>query len=354
MAYTPNVTLTGGGFTDFEGSPLNLGYLIMQLSHDEQYTVGPNQVVAGLKLKILLDANGNIPVSPATKAFANDAMLPSGSFYIVQAYKADGTQAWADQQFWTILSSPSTIDVGTIVPTNPPGGLVGGGTSTLLLETNGTNNSNQSLLNIAQGTGITITNVSGTTTITNTGGASFTTAGQGYFIGPGILDLTPLFTLAVSAFVNSNTSNSLLVYQFVLESTWTISKCLWQVTTTGSAGDLVMFGIYSASGNRLLSTAFDGTINTLQTNTFTPVTFAPGVYYFAAADSSSAGTRGPVVQLGSNVTNQMLNMLGTTSVITAVATNLASGGVLPATLGTLTAQTSGTASSGIPLPVWRV
>jgi len=36
------------------------------------------------------------------------------------AYKSDGTKAWASEQFWQILSSPSPFNVGTIEPTNPP------------------------------------------------------------------------------------------------------------------------------------------------------------------------------------------------------------------------------------------
>ena len=178
MAYTPNLQLENGGFTDFEGNPLNLGYLLLELSHDENYSVGPNQVVGGLKIKITLDANGNIPVSPAVKVWSNDVLTPGGSFYIVWAFKSDGTEAWASPQYWTLAASPNPIDVGTIVPTNPPGA-GGSGSTTLLLETNSTTNSNQSLLNIVGGTGVTITNVSGTTTISEgspTGSTTMTRA----------------------------------------------------------------------------------------------------------------------------------------------------------------------------------
>lgn len=170
MAYTPNLTLKNGGFTDFEGNPLASGYLLLQLSHDESYSVGPNQVVGGLKLQINLDANGNIPVSPATLVYSNDVLTPSGSVYYVRAFKADGTEAWASPQIWNLAASPNPLDVGTIAPLSPPGTGLSGGGSPILLETGGSPNSNQSLLNLVAGTGITLVNSAGTTTITNAGG----------------------------------------------------------------------------------------------------------------------------------------------------------------------------------------
>lgn len=111
--------IENGGFTDFEGNPLALGYLLMQLSHDEQYPTGTNvQVVAGIKIRVPLDSNGN--VAGTVSVAANDQMLPASSYYIVMAYAADGTEAWSNPQYWQILSSPSPFDLGTLVPANPP------------------------------------------------------------------------------------------------------------------------------------------------------------------------------------------------------------------------------------------
>jgi hypothetical protein len=342
MAYTPNVTLINGGFTDFEGSPLNLGYLVMQLSHDEQYTTGSNQVVAGLKLKILLDANGNIPASPATKVFANDAMLPSGSFYTVLAYKADGTQAWADEQFWTILSSPSTLDVGTIVPTNPPGGLIGsGGGSTLLLETNGTTNSNQSLLNIAQGTNVTITNVSGTTTI-NATGSSFSTAGEGYFFGA--QSFAPIVD---DTGHNLSSNNTVYAVQLFLESTWVVSHVSCMVITADGTGHFVCAALYNAAGSTKLidagTNAFDTSTTSqkcIQVNLGSPVTLAPGQYWFACGTTGING--GSVLSHESEIwLTQMVNgisnsgpQVGPTRYGTS--SNAIVAGAMPASLGTIT------------------
>ncbi len=115
----PNLTLQLGGFQDFEGHPLANGYLIMELSHDENYQAGPYQVVAGLKQKIQLDSSGNI--NPTVNIWSNDVLSPQGSFYTVMAYKFDGTAAWRDEQFFIFAASPNPFNPANLVPANPPG-----------------------------------------------------------------------------------------------------------------------------------------------------------------------------------------------------------------------------------------
>jgi len=121
---TPNLILSGGAFEDLEGNPLANGYLIMELSHDANYSAGPYQITAGIKLKIQLDASGNI--NPTVQVWSNDILTPAGSYYTVTAYKSDGTQAYRNSQFWVLAASPSPLNVATIVPTNPPGFLAPG------------------------------------------------------------------------------------------------------------------------------------------------------------------------------------------------------------------------------------
>ena len=99
----PNLQLVGGAFTDALGNVLDDGYLILTLSHDESYSAGPNQVVSGLKLKVGLDSNGNIPSSPATFVYSSDVLTPSSSYYSVIGYKEDGTQAFGPQA-WQLTS----------------------------------------------------------------------------------------------------------------------------------------------------------------------------------------------------------------------------------------------------------
>jgi hypothetical protein len=167
----PNQTLSGGAFTDCEGNVLANGFLIFELSHDEVETsTTPNgQVVGGLKKKVFLDNNGNVVAN--TGIWANDVMNPSGSFYIVKAYTNSGIPAWKYPQYWTIPSAPNPYNLSAAVPSNPPtSGLGGTPVDFILLQTNGSNNSDQTLLNLAAGSNISLVNVAGTTTITAAGG----------------------------------------------------------------------------------------------------------------------------------------------------------------------------------------
>lgn len=120
---TPNLQLVGGAYQDETGTPLAFGYLILELSHDEQETTDPGIVSGAIKKRITLDANGNIPVSPATLIWSNDVLLPANSFYIVRWFKQDGTEADKYPQYWQLTATPSPLNVGSIVPVNPPAGL---------------------------------------------------------------------------------------------------------------------------------------------------------------------------------------------------------------------------------------
>lgn len=333
MSYSPNQILEDGGFQDFEGNPLALGYLLLELSHDEQYTADDYQVVAGFTLKIPLDAIGNI--NPTVAVYSNDVLAPANSYYIVRAYKADGTQAWASPQYWQIPSSPNPFNPGTLVPTNPPGGI--GAAGGLTLQTNGTNNSDQNLLNLANGTNITITNSAGTTTISASGGASFSTSGYGGFWGPGYIVDDFIADIGATSSQITNVTTLVLAYQFVLQSAWTISKCTaYMNTNTAFSGNNFGFGIYSSAGSKLVdSGAFDATqsANVALTNSFTPVSISPGVYYFA---QTCTLTTISVTGFGGSTSsyNKMYNANGLRTVVGSNAPT-GTGSGLPATLGTL-------------------
>jgi hypothetical protein len=171
--------ITGGAFQDFEGNRLAYGYITLQLSHDEQESVDPGQVVGGVPITIPLDLNGNVSGSPAI--WPNDQLAPANSFYIVNAFRKDGTLAWLSPQQITITSSPSPFNLGNVTPTLPatPGTGLGG----ITLQTNGVNNSNQSLLNIAAGTNVTAVNSGGTVTLSASGGGTVP-AGQNIIQSP--------------------------------------------------------------------------------------------------------------------------------------------------------------------------
>lgn len=99
-----------------------------------------------------LDSNGNLT---ATFLF-NDALLPSLTTYQLTIKAPGGGQVWNETYYLTGTAANIT--------TIPPGGGGTGAAGSLILQTNGVNNSNQLLENLVQGTGITLTNSAGATT----------------------------------------------------------------------------------------------------------------------------------------------------------------------------------------------
>lgn len=349
MPTTPNLQLINGGFTDSNGNVLNLGYLLFELSHDELYSAGPVQVCAGLKVKCQLNSTGNIPSSPAFMVYSNDLLTPSGSEYFVMAYKADGTKAWANEQLWNLSASPSPLDVGTIVPSNPPASGLSGGGSSLLLQTNGTNNSNQALLNIAAGTNVTVSNTSGTTTI-NASGTSFSTAGNGFFWSfAGVVEAGgqagTSISLTQGTSAGSATANQVICFQLTLKAAYTVRKISFFSNSAASAK--ASCAIYDSTGtNKLVdagTNAFDNSnVSSMQTVTLgSPVVLSPGMYWFACSSTSAT----PNSAVGSSLTagaagyNSFFNVNSTRA---GTAANAMSGGAMPSSLGTITAFSSGT------------
>lgn len=102
--------LSGGGFQDVLGEPLADGYLIFELS--KPTNVNGIYICNGVKIKIMLDSNGN--VAGTQSLWGNDAMTPSDSYYRVTAYTASGQPAWGPNNQQVIGSG--TFDIGTWVP----------------------------------------------------------------------------------------------------------------------------------------------------------------------------------------------------------------------------------------------
>lgn len=164
-------TISGGAFRDLEGSPLANGYLTLELSHDEQDTNTPAQVTAGLRKRVPLDNNGNVAGTVSVEV--NSTLLPANSYYIVNAYRHDGTKAWKSAQNVQVPASPTPYNIGNWIPTNPPGSSFsgGGGETSILLETNGVANGDQLKLNLVAGSNMTITDDgSGDVTFASSGG----------------------------------------------------------------------------------------------------------------------------------------------------------------------------------------
>lgn len=330
--------ITGGAFQDLEGSVLANGYLTMQLSHDEQFSFSSGgddpdgQVVGGSTRRIPLDANGNI--NGTVYVWPNDQLNPANSYYIVNAYRRDGVQAWLSPQYQTVTSSPSPFNVGAWVPNNPPAG--GAPVGSILLQNNGINNLSQAIENLKSTDGsVTITDEGSGAINLQAKSSSFSTAGVGGFWSAGFpLQAINGFSVSNGPIVCTVAGSQVIVWQFVLESSWTISNVSCYVSS-GVGGASVNFGFYSATGNLLLDSGAlsAATTNTIQSTTVTPTVLPSGSYYFAAACTSDIAAF-IAFSLNSIPLLNVCNGVGTLKI--AYAANLLSAGALPATLGTLT------------------
>jgi hypothetical protein len=325
--------LLGGGFQDSLGNPLANGYLKMKLSQDATVS-GVGIVCSGIELTILLDVNGNVVTSPAQSVWANTGgvLSPINTYYKVTGYTAEGQRAFGpnNQQ----VGSGATFNLGSWVPNsviswfpNP---------QSLALEVNGVAASSQIVQNLEAGANITIIDEgSGNIQIAaSSGGASFDGDGA-YFVGPGLTDLAELYISDTVSTANFNSSaNTVQVYLFQLDAEYTISKV--SIVSAGNSFSVhATFGIYSYAGAKLVDggSFVELTGSGVQTNSITPVTLPSGVYWFAQSTDTSSSGQWPAVV----ITNTSLpGMLSQNATRAATAANAASGGILPATLGTLT------------------
>jgi hypothetical protein len=333
---TPNLQIELGNFVDMEGSPLSNGYLLWELSHDERYSVSNSQIVAGLKIRVTLDTSGNVPTNPATLIYSNDVLTPAGSFYTVRAFKSDGTEAWKSPQYFQLNASPNPLDLGTLVPVNPPGGLIAGGNTSITLQTNSVNNTSQVLLNFVNTSSVTFTNPSGGVVSATATGASFSTAGQGWFWGG--QSLAPFPTTSGVNFAPTGVANELTVIELNITYTITVRK-LTIFVESGSGGTHFMCGLYSANGNTKVLDAGTNAFSTASTSTAvtvtlgTPVVISPGTYYFACGSDSASATQSP----GHQTLNTSQILFNNTVSRYGKAANAIVAGALPATLGAITA-----------------
>jgi hypothetical protein len=111
---TTKVQLSGGAFQDVAGNPLANGFLLMRLSQDGQVNTS-TEVCAGWVFKVLLDASGNVSSSPPQSVWPNDVISPSGTFYNVSAYSAEGQLVWGPNA-QQVLSTPSPYNIGAWIP----------------------------------------------------------------------------------------------------------------------------------------------------------------------------------------------------------------------------------------------
>ena len=162
--------------------------------------------------------------------------------------------------------------------------------------------------------------------------ATVDTAGEGGFLG-GII-------YPNSAALGTETlgsANDVHVYQFVLPFRAVIRTIGFEVFTL-EVGKLAGFGLYDVNGNRLVHTGAVSTTTTGRKFTsVTAVTVEPGVYFLAwTADGT---TFAYITQLNVS-TGTLGNFWNQSATRIGVAANPSVAGVLPATLGAITAQVS--------------
>lgn len=157
--------LVGGPFEDFAGNPIAGGTLVLQLSQDAQLTLGQGQLGGGRTVTLLLDSDGNVSTSPPQYVWPTDQMAPTGVTYRGQVFTAQGQLVWGPTYSLTIPTGATfNVDNWTPpfigqIPTN----------NELTLATNGVDNVDQNLLDLVAGSGISLSNSDGNTTITATG-----------------------------------------------------------------------------------------------------------------------------------------------------------------------------------------
>lgn len=322
------------------------------------------------------DVNGLIPLSQPliTDGFGHyNLYVAAGRYTIVVALGEVIQQVYVDQ-----------VPMGSSVP---------GTDATPILQTDGSNNTLQSILNLKSGTGISLTadasggvliagnaaltlkinntlnasqtvlNLTDTTTVKftdNGAGAvsasfgSFGTSGLGYFSGPGIT--LPAIGLAVT---NRNivpvVANAVVCTQFMLLDSITIRKITWNVSAN-VGGSSVAFGIYSADGNTKVidSGAISSATTGIKAVTLgAAVTLsALTVYWFVQTCTAASGVAGPSVDAAISL-DGVYAMFSNSTVRYGRAANNSVAGALPSALGVITAITTVGNACGFAIPLFE-
>jgi hypothetical protein len=331
------VTITGT-VTDPSGTGLNNptnsnAFVRFILRNFQGYTplVSGTAIVAETQIDCIPGSNGAF----SQNLWPQNALTPSNTFYSVQFFSQGRITSQGNYIF---NASTSLNSAAQLNPAPTPT------INSIVFENNGVPNSSQTLLNLENTDGsITITDEgSGAINITSNTGGGFSTAGQGAFFGPGIVNPYGA-TLQYSTLATSN--NVVYVYQFTLSASWTIRNASF-ISENSGAGDYYGFGIYNAAGQALITTSFLSTSITAAaaTNTFSAVTLPPGTYYFAqSVDSTGLNAPAFAFEFGGGSATVLLEIMNADSqplASTAANTMGVGTGVMPATLGTLTPLTT--------------
>jgi hypothetical protein len=268
-------------------------------------------------------------------------MTPQNNYYRVTGYTAQGQIAFGgnNQQ----VGSGATFNLDNWTPNTvlswfPP-------LQNLKVEVAGSPFSSATLLNFESSDSSVMITDEGNGLLNFQSASSGSVVGHGGFIGAGLL-LQDIF--AYISLFNSNPGNiegagipinTIAVFIFDTPFSWTIDSVTINVIAT-MAGTTANFGIYSLARNKLVdSGAMDTSSATgFVTNSITPVTIPAGTYYFALSGTDDTQT----VQVNSfYISTDYIDLMNQVGVVKfGYATNLTVGGVMPSTLGTLTAFSS--------------
>ena len=257
----------------------------------------------------------------------NTAISPVNTFYSCEMWNQGRIISSANYIF------NANTSLNTASPVNPAPAPAGPGS--IVFENNGVLNSSQTLLNLeSTDSSVTVTDLGGGNINLQSSGKGVTTAGLGGFWGAG-KEMETFYGTSQSA-ANVNTSNVVDVFQFVLQNSYTISRV--SCIVSGASGNTANFGIYDQNGNKLLDSGAMSMASLGQvTSTITSVALsAATVYYFAQSGSTGGPMSVDGFGLAADAIVDMMNAHG--SVKIGQAANATSAGVLPATLGAITAD----------------
>src|ERR1700757_3977007 len=172
-----------GNFQYTNGSPVANGLFQWKLSNDAILGTSTAVCVAPPVVDGILDTAGFMS---ATIAFNDVLTTTSGesTYYQLTVKGANGEQVW--NEYYSLTGTAANLNL------TPPGGppiVVTTPVASVLLQTNSVTNDVQTKENLVAGTNVTLSYSAGSTTINAAGGtgggATFSAAGYGYFVGPG-------------------------------------------------------------------------------------------------------------------------------------------------------------------------
>jgi hypothetical protein len=267
---------------------------------------------------IYADNAGLVPIIQPilTDGFGHaDFYVLAGTYTVVVAYGAVIQQVYPDQS----IAESGTVPI------------------TIALETNGVPNGNQTLQNLVEGSNISIVDDGlGDITISSTGGGGFNTPGVGGFWSNGLTLMQALFgSASTHGPVGVTAYNQILVWQVVIESTWSINDVTFY-NEANAFGGFFGCGLYTTAGSLIFQS---GGLSTTTGASFVtaPVVptlnIGPGIYYFAACATGPTVTVGqfPLMSDGGTVWSNAVNSLGTPLKI-AYAAEVSVAGVMPSTI----------------------